>query len=142
MLLTRVVGMLIELLQPSVGDGYALTFGVIFTYVKAFAGSIMDDVRHVLLPQRTQYAEEDFALWQLVGELLFGGEVFCEDRVFHGILIEVLHGELLVGRDVEADDLVLLKVQLLVCQEISHEAELGALNRGQEHVHYDNEVMR
>ena len=74
----------------------------------------MDDVRHVLLPQRTQYAEEEIALRQLVGELLLGGEVLSEHRVFHGILIEVLHGELLVGRDVEADDLVLLEMQLLI----------------------------
>ena len=37
MLLTRVVRMLIKLLQPSVGDGYALTFGVIFTHLEAFA---------------------------------------------------------------------------------------------------------
>ena len=67
MLLTRVVGMFIKLLEPAVGDGYALTFGVILTHLEAFAGSIMDDVRHVLLPQRTQYAEEELALWQLVG---------------------------------------------------------------------------
>ena len=87
MLLTRVVGMLIELLQPSVGDGDALTFGVIFTHLKAFAGSIMDDVCHVLLSQSTQYTEEELALWQLVGELLFGGEILDEHRVLHGILI-------------------------------------------------------
>jgi hypothetical protein len=141
-LLTRVVGMLIELLEPSVGDGYALTFWVIFTHLEALAGSIMDDVRHVLLPQSTQYTKEELALWQLVGELLFGGEVLCEHRVFHSILIEVLYRELLVARDVEADHFVLLEVQLLVGQNVSHEAELGTLHRGQEHVHYDNVVIR
>ena len=65
----------------------------------------MDDVCHVLLPQSTQYTEEELALRQLVGELLLGGEVLGKHRIFHGILIKVLHGELLVGRDVEADDL-------------------------------------
>ena len=37
MLLTRVVGKLRELFEPSVGDGDALTFGVIFTNLKALA---------------------------------------------------------------------------------------------------------
>jgi len=60
----------------------------------------MDDVCHVLLSQRTQYAEKELALWQLVGELLLGGEVRGKHRVFHGILIKILHGEFLVGRDV------------------------------------------
>ena len=89
----------------------------------------MDDICHVLLPQSTQDAEEELALWQLVGELLLGWEVLGKHGVLHGILIEVLHGELLVGRDVEADDLVLLEVQLLVCKDISHEAEFGTLHR-------------
>ena len=102
----------------------------------------MDDVCNVLFPQSTQYTEEEFTLRQFVGELLFGGEVLGEHRIFHGILIEVLHGEFLVCRDVEADDLILLEVQLLVGQDVAHEAELGALHRRKEHVHYDNVVMR
>jgi len=101
----------------------------------------VDDVCHVLLPQSTQYTEEELALWQLVGELLLSGEVLGKHRIFHGILIEVLHGELLVCRDVEADDLVLLEVQLLVGKDVSHEAELGSLHRRKEHVHYGNVRM-
>ena len=42
------------------------------------------------------------------------GVLLVEHGVFKGILIEVLHGELLVAGDVEADDLVLLEVQLFV----------------------------
>ena len=61
-LLTRVVWMLIELLEQFVGDGYALTLGVIFTHLEALAGGVVDDVRHVLLPQSTQYTEEELAL--------------------------------------------------------------------------------
>ena len=102
----------------------------------------MDDVCHVLLPQRAQYTEEELALRQLIGELLLGREVLSKHRVLHCILIKVLHRELLVGRDVEADDLILFKVQLLVGQDVAHEAELGALHRGQEHVHYEDVVMR
>ena len=101
----------------------------------------MDDVCHVLLPQSTQYAEEELALRQLIGELLCGREVLGEHRIFHGILIEVLHGELLVGRDVKADDLVLLEVQLLVGKNVSHEAELCALHGRKEHIHYGNVRM-
>jgi hypothetical protein len=33
-------------------------------------------------------------------------------------------------------------VQLLVGQDVAHEAELGALHRGQEHVHYEKVRMR
>ena len=101
----------------------------------------MDDVCHVLLPQSTQYTEEELALRQLIGELLLGGEVLGEHGVLHGILVEVLHRKLLVGRDIEADDLILFKMQLLVCQNVAHEAELGALHRGQEHIHYEKVRM-
>ena len=37
MLLTRVVGMLRELLEPSVGDGDALFLGVVITHLEALA---------------------------------------------------------------------------------------------------------
>ena len=86
----------------------------------------MNDVSHVLLAQSTHYAEEELGHWQLFGELLLGWEVLGEHRVFHGIFIEVLNRELLVSWDVEAYDFVLLEVQLLVCQDVSDEAELGA----------------
>ena len=142
MLLTRVVGMLVEQLEPAVGDGDALLLGVVLAHLEALAGGRVDDVLHVLLPQRAQDAEEELALRQLVGELLLGEGVLGEHEVLHGVLVEVLHGELLVAGDVEADDLVLLEVQLLVGQHVAHEAELGALHGGQEHVHYDNEVMK
>jgi hypothetical protein len=92
--------------------------------------------------RRVQRIPKKNSLWKLVRELLLGGEVLGEHGVLHGVLVEVLHGELLVGRDVEADDLVLLEVQLLVGQDVAHEAELGALHRGQEHVDYEKLVMR
>ena len=91
--------------------------------------------------RRVQRIPKKNSLWKLVRELLLGGEVLGEHGVLHGILIKVLHRELLVSRDVEADDLVLLEVQLLVGQDVTHEAELGALHRGQEHVHYEYVVM-
>ena len=108
--LTRVVGMLVEQLEPAVGDGDALLLRVVFTHLEALAGGRVDDVLHVLLSQCAQDTEEELALRQLVGELLLGWEVLGEDRVLHCVLVEVLHGELLVAGDVEADDLVLLEV--------------------------------
>jgi hypothetical protein len=141
-LLTGVVGMLVKQLEPAIGDGDALFLGVVLAHFEALAGSCVDDVLHVLLPQRAQDTEEELALRQLVGELLFRWEVLGEDGVLHGVLVEVLHRELLIAGDVEADDLILLEVQLLVGQDVSHETELGALHRGQEYVHYDNEMMK
>ena len=61
------VWMLHEVLEPSIGDGDALTFGVIITHLEALLGSILDDVSHVLLPQSIQHPEEELALGQLVG---------------------------------------------------------------------------
>ena len=74
-LLTRMVGMLVEQLEPAVGDGDALLLRVVFAHLEAFAGGRVDDVLHVLLPQRAQNTEEELALRQLVGELLLGGQV-------------------------------------------------------------------
>ena len=110
MLLTRVVGMLVERLEPSVCDGDALLLWVVVTHLEALAGGSVDDVLHVLLPQCAQDTEEELALRKLIGELLFGRQVLGEHGVLHGILVEVLHGELLVAGDVEADDLVLLEM--------------------------------
>ena len=132
------VGILRELLKPSLGDGDTLTFWVVIADLESLAGGIMNDVSHVLLAQCTQYAEEELTFRQLVGELLLCWEVLGELRVFHGIFIEVLHLELLVSRDIEADDLFLLEMQLLVGQDVSYEAELGALHRGQERINYIN----
>jgi hypothetical protein len=142
MLLTRVVGMLVKQLEPAIGDGDALLLLVVLTHFEALAGSCVDNVLHVLLPQRAQDAEEELALRQLVGELLFRWEVLGEDGVQHGVLVEVLHRELLVAWDVEANYFILLEMQLLVGQHVAHEAELGSLHRRQEDVNYDHEVMK
>ena len=127
--------MLVKQLEPAIGDGDALLLRVVLAHLEALAGSCVDDVLHVLLPQCAQDIEEELALRQLVGELLLGGEVLCEDGVLRGVLVEILHGELLLAGDVEADNFVLLEVQLLVSQDVSHESKLGSLHRRQEHVH-------
>ena len=73
--LTRVVRMLVEQLEPAVGDGDALLLRVVLAHLEALAGGSVDNVLHVLLPQRAQDAEEELALRQLVGELLLGWQV-------------------------------------------------------------------
>ena len=83
---------------------------VILAHLEALAGGRVDDVLHVLLPKRAQDAKEELALRQLFGELLFRWMVLGEYGVLHCVLVEVLHGELLVAGYVEADDLVLLEV--------------------------------
>ena len=62
MLLTRVVGMLVKQLKPAIGDGNALLLGIVLAHFETLAGSCVDDVLHVLLPQRAQDAEEELAL--------------------------------------------------------------------------------
>ena len=62
MRLTRVVGMLGELLELALGDGDALTLRVVVAGLEALAGGVMDDVGHVLLAQRAQHPEEELAL--------------------------------------------------------------------------------
>ena len=42
--------MLVEQLEPAVGDGDALLLRVVLTHLKALAGGSVDDVLHVLLP--------------------------------------------------------------------------------------------
>ena len=130
MLLTRMVRMLVKQLEPAIGDGDALLLGVVLAHLEALAGGRVDDVLHVLLAQLAQDAEEELALRQFVGELLFRWELLGEYGVLHCVLVEVLHRELLVAGDVEADDLVLLEVQLLVGQDGSHEADFGSLHCG------------
>ena len=71
------VRMLVKQLEPAVGDGDALLLGVVFAHLEALAGGRVDDILHVLLPQRAQDTEEELALRQLVGELLLGWEVLC-----------------------------------------------------------------
>ena len=66
MLITRVVGMFVEQLEPTVGDGDSLLLRVVLAHLEALAGGRVDDVLHVLLPQRAQDSEEELALRQLV----------------------------------------------------------------------------
>jgi len=139
--LTGVVGMLHELRVPGVRDGDALTLGVVVLDLEALVRGLGDDVLHVLLPHGAQHPEEELPLRKLVGQLLVSGQVLYQHGVLEGVVVEVLHGELLVSRDLQADDLVLLEVQLIVGKNVSHEAELGALHRRKEHVHYGNVRM-
>jgi hypothetical protein len=67
--------------------------------------------------------------------LLSGRQVLGEHSILHGIIIEVLHRELLIGRYLKPDDLILLEMELLFGEDISEEAELCALHGRKEDVH-------
>ena len=54
--------MLVEQLEPVVGDGDALLLRVVIAHLEALAGGHVDNVLNVLLPQRAQDAEEELAL--------------------------------------------------------------------------------
>ena len=58
--------MLHELLEPSVGDGNALTLWVVVADFDTFVGGLWDDVLTVLLPQGAHDAKEELAFRQLV----------------------------------------------------------------------------
>ena len=87
----------------------------------------------------TEHTEEEVPLRQLPRELFLTWKVLAQHRVRHGVVIEVLDGDLLVERNLKADDLVLLEVQLPLREDVSHEAYLGGFHRREEHVDYKRE---
>lgn len=128
--------MLHEFLEPALGDGNALLLWVLLGNLEALLLGLGDDVLHVLLAEAAQDTKEELPLRQLVRELLLRRQVLLQLIVLHRILVEVLHGDLRVGGNLEADDLVLLQVELLLGEDVAHEAELGGLHGGQEDVDY------
>ena len=128
--------MLHELLHPGFTDEDALLLRVVVADLEPLALSLRDDVLHVVATKCTQDTEEKVPLGQLVGHLLFGWQVLAEERVFHGILVEVLHRDLLVGGNLQSDHLVLFEMQFLVAKDIPHEADLRSLDCWEEHIHF------
>ena len=124
-----------ELLEPCLRDGDAFILRVIILDLESLVHGLLDDVFHVLLAQCAEDPEEEITLWKVTGQLLSGRQVLGEHSILHGIIIEVLDRELLIGRYLEPDDLILLEMELLFGEDISEEAELCALHGRQEDVH-------
>ena len=124
-----------ELLELCLRDSDAFILRVIILDLESLVHGLLDDVFHVLLAQCAEDPEEEITLWKVTGQLLSGRQVLGEHSILHGIIIEVLDRELLIGRDLEPDDFILLEIELLFGEDISEEAELCALHGRQEHVH-------
>ena len=124
-----------ELLEPCLCDSDAFILGVIILDIESLVHGLLDDVFHVLLAQCAEHPEEEITLWKVTGELLFGRQVLGEDSILHGIIIEVLHRELLIGRYLKPDDLILLEMELLFGKDVPEEAELCALHGRKEDIY-------
>ena len=125
-----------ELLEPCLRNSDAFILRVIILDLESLVHGVLDDVFHVLLAQCAQHPEEEITLWKVTGQLLSGRQVLGEHSILHGIIIEVLHRKLLIGRYLKPDDLILLEMELLFGEDVSEEAELCALHRRQEDVHW------
>lgn len=124
-----------ELLEPCLRDSDAFILRVIILDLESLVHGLLDDVFHVLLAQCAEDPEEEITLWKVTGQLLSGRQVLGEHSILHGIIIEVLDRELLIGKDLEPDDLILLEMELLFGEDVPEEAELCALHGRQEDVH-------
>ena len=92
------IGMFHEFLEPCLRDGDAVILRVIIFDLESLVHGLLNDVFHVLLAQCAEDPEEEIKLWKVTGQLLYGRQVLLEQSILHGIIIEVLHRELLVGR--------------------------------------------
>jgi hypothetical protein len=124
-----------ELLEPCLCDCDAFILRVIILDLESLVHGLLDDVFHVLLAQCAEDPEEEITLWKVTGQLLSGRQVLGEHSILHGIIIEVLHRELLIGRYLKPDDLILLEMELLFGEDVPEEAELCALHGRKEDVH-------
>jgi hypothetical protein len=68
-MLTRVVGMFKQLLNPSIGDDDQFPLLVVVRGLE----SLGNDFAHVLLPQSRDHYKKEHPLWEFVKELLFMG---------------------------------------------------------------------
>ena len=120
--------MLHQLLEPAFSDGNSLLFRVFIRDLKPLLLSIRDDVLHVLFSETAEDTEKELSLRKFVRELFHRRQVLAEYWILQSIIIEILHGDLLVRWDLESDDLVLFEMKFLFRKDIPHEAELGPLH--------------
>ena len=116
--------MLHELLDPGFTDEDTLLLWVVVADLEPLALSLRDDILHVVATKCAQDTKEEVPLGQFVGHLLYCWQIFAEERVFHGILVQVLDGYLLVGGNLQSDHLVLFEMEFLVANDVPHEADL------------------
>ena len=101
-------------MEPAFSDCDALLLGVFIRDLEPLLLSIGDDVLHVLFSETAEDTEKELSFRQLVRELFLGRQILAEYWVLHSIIIEVLHGYLLISRDLEYDHLVLFEMKFLL----------------------------
>ena len=120
--------MLHQLLEPAFSDCDALLLGIFICDLESLLLSIRDDVLHVLFSETADDTEKELSFRQLVRELFLSRQILAKHWVLQSIIIEILHGYLLVSWDLQYDDLVLFEMKFLLRKDISHEAEFSTLN--------------
>ena len=120
--------MLHQFLKPAFSDCDALFLRVFIRVLESLLLSIRDDVLHVLFSETAKYTEKELSFRQLVRELFLSRQVLAEYWILQSIIIEILHGDLLVRWDLESDDLVLFEMKFLFRKDIPYEAEFGPLH--------------
>ena len=125
----------LQLGQPGVGDEDTFFLRIVVGDGVAPLVRLGDHVPHVLVPQGAQDTEEEVALRQPVAKLFFSWQVLLEDFIGHRVFVHILDRYFLVRWHIHMVHLVLLQVQLLLAEDVAHEAELGAAHGRQEHVH-------
>lgn len=106
--------MLHELIHPAITDEDPLLLWVFVADLEPLALGVSDDVLHVVATKCAQDTEEEVSLRQFVGYLLFGWQVLAQKWVLHGVLVQVLHRDLLVSGNLQPDHLILFEMELLL----------------------------
>jgi hypothetical protein len=121
-----VVGVLLQLGKPGVGDEDALLLRIIVGNGVALLMCFRDDVSHVLISQSAQDTKEEVAFGESVTKLFLRRKILAENIISHGVLVHVLDGYLLIGWHLHVVDLVLFEMKFLLAQDVSHEAKFSS----------------
>jgi len=127
--------MLLQLGQPGVGDEDTFFLRVVVGDCIAPLVRLGNHVPHVLVAEGANHTKEEVALWQPVPQLFLGWQILLEDIVGHRVLVHVLDRDLLVRGHFHMVHLVLLEMQLLLAEDVAHEAQLCATHGREKDVH-------
>ena len=86
--LTQMIRMLLQLSHPCLWDGYIFLLRVIFRHGVSFLLCARNDALHVLVAQAAHQTEEEISFRQSPRQLLLGWQVFHQQFILHGILIQ------------------------------------------------------
>ena len=90
--------------------------------------SAKDDVLHVLISQSAHQTEEEISFRQSPKQLLLSGQVFHQQFILQGVLMQVLHRNLLIAGNFHVIYFVLSEKHLGLAEDIAHETEFCAMH--------------